>query len=159
MSIHDPLHKLASDNGFDIATAGREELVAHIEALEDLYRTHPAQETLDELHRYLFPERYADIPMYKWHAGTIDDVAQRIEQALPHAPRAQTIAKWRTTDRYQPASVTQSVVPAQCADIPCAGRPLRGSHATRAGVGKSPAQGGDHPAKGGSRVKDQEASH
>jgi hypothetical protein len=89
MSTEDALQKLARDNGFDVATAGREELSAHIEALEDLYRAHPAQETLEALHRYLFPERYAGVPMYKWTAGTIEDVAERIELALPDAPGTQ----------------------------------------------------------------------
>lgn len=47
-----------------------------------------AYDTLLELHRYLFPERYdEDAPLYEWHAGTIDDVARRLERALPDAPR------------------------------------------------------------------------
>jgi hypothetical protein len=86
MSAEDVLQKLARENGFDVATAGREEMTAHIEALEDLYRAHPAQETLEALHRYLFPERYSAVPTYEWHAGTIEDVAERIELALPNAP-------------------------------------------------------------------------
>jgi hypothetical protein len=86
MSTEDALQKLARENGFDAATAGREELTAHIEALEDLYRAHPAQQALQALHRYLFPERYAAVAMYEWHAGTIEDVAERIELALPDAP-------------------------------------------------------------------------
>jgi hypothetical protein len=88
MSKETALQKLARDNGFDVATAGRGELIAHIEALEALYRIHPAQETLEALHRYLFPERYAAVPMYEWTAGTIEDVAERIELALPNAPGA-----------------------------------------------------------------------
>ncbi|MGA2453649.1 MAG: hypothetical protein ABSG93_09040 [Solirubrobacteraceae bacterium] len=92
MSTHDPLSKLASDTGFDINTATRAQLVAHVKALEGLYRVHPAQHALEQLHRYLFPERYADVRTYVWHAGTVEDVAHRIEQALPNAPRAHTAA-------------------------------------------------------------------
>jgi hypothetical protein len=88
MSAEDALQKLARDNGFDVSTAGRDEMTAHIEALEALYCAHPAQETLEALHRYLFPERYAAVPMYEWTAGTIEDVAERIERALPNAPGA-----------------------------------------------------------------------
>ena len=99
MSTHDPLRKLASDTGFDIKAATREQLVAHVEALEDRYRAHPAQRALEDLHRYLFPERYAAVPMYEWHAGTIEDVAERIERALPHAPGAQTSAEQGTPRR------------------------------------------------------------
>ncbi len=87
MPTKDALQKLARKNGLDIATAGREELAAHIKALEDLYRAHPAQQALEGLHRYLFPERYTAVAMYEWHAGTIEDVAERIELALPNAPR------------------------------------------------------------------------
>lgn len=99
MSTQDPLRKLSSDSGFDIETATRAGLTAHLRALEDLYRAHPAQRTLEGLHRYLFPERYAQVPMYEWHAGTIEDVAERIEQALPQAPAAQTRAERRTAGR------------------------------------------------------------
>jgi hypothetical protein len=90
VSTHDPLQKLASETGFHIKSARREQLVAHVQALEELYRAHPAQRALEDLHRYLFPERYAAVPMYEWHAGTIDDVAERVERALPNAPAAQT---------------------------------------------------------------------
>jgi hypothetical protein len=86
MSARDPLNKLADDHGFDIETATRAPLVAHVQALEELYRAHPAQRALERMHHYLFPERYASVPMYQWHAGTIEDVAQQIERALPHAP-------------------------------------------------------------------------
>lgn len=86
MSAEHELEQLARVNGFDARTAGRDELIAHVEALEDLYRTHPAQQVLEELHRYLFPERYSVVPTYQWHAGTIEDVARRIEGALPDAP-------------------------------------------------------------------------
>jgi hypothetical protein len=88
MPKEDALQKLARDNGFDVVTAGREELIAHLEALESLYRAHPAQEALEALHRYLFPERYAAVPMYEWTAETVEDVAERIERALPNAPGA-----------------------------------------------------------------------
>jgi hypothetical protein len=88
MPKEDALQKLTHDNGFDVVTAGREELIAHLEALEGLYRAHPAQEALEALHRYLFPERYAAVPMYEWTTGTIEDVAERIELALPNAPGA-----------------------------------------------------------------------
>jgi hypothetical protein len=46
-------------------------------------------DTLLALHRYLFPERYEDVPMYEWHAGTIEDVAAMIERALVNDPRAE----------------------------------------------------------------------
>ncbi len=87
MSSQHELDEFARVNGFDIQTAGRDELVAHLQALEGLYRAHPAQRALEDVHRYLFPERYAAVPTYEWHAGTIEDVAQRIERALPGAPR------------------------------------------------------------------------
>lgn len=88
ISTHDPPRELATESGFDINAATREALVAHIDALEGLYRAHPAQQALEELHGYLFPERYAPVTVYQWHAGTIEDVTQRIERALPDAPTA-----------------------------------------------------------------------
>lgn len=45
------------------------------------------------LHRYLFPERYDDVPLYEWHAGTIADVAAMLEEALVDAPRVELSAK------------------------------------------------------------------
>jgi hypothetical protein len=99
VSTHDPLRQLASDNGFDVETATRAGLIAHVQTLEELYRAHPAQRALERLHPYLFPERYANVPMYQWHAGTIEDVAERIERALPEAPAAQTSAEQRTSRR------------------------------------------------------------
>ncbi len=95
MSTEDALQQLARVNGFDAASAGREELVAHIEALEGFYRAHPAQQALESLHQYLFPERYADVPMYEWDTATIEDVAERIELALPDAPGAKNGEKPR----------------------------------------------------------------
>ncbi|MFI5037857.1 MAG: helix-turn-helix domain-containing protein, partial [Solirubrobacterales bacterium] len=38
-----------------------------------------AERALLALHRYLFPERYADVPTYEWHACTIEDVAAMLE--------------------------------------------------------------------------------
>jgi hypothetical protein len=99
MSTHDPLRRLASDAGFDIKAATREQLVAHVQALEELYRAHPAQRALEGLHRYLFPERYAAVAMYEWHAGTLEDVAARLELALPHAPGAQAHATSPRSER------------------------------------------------------------
>ena len=99
MSTHDPLQKLASETGFDIKSARRAQLVAYVQALEELYRAHPAQRALEDLHRYLLPERYADVPMYEWHAGTIEDVAARLERALPNAPAAATGAVQGTPRR------------------------------------------------------------
>jgi len=40
------------------------------------------------LHRYLYPERYADVPTHVWDAGTIVEVAEMIERALAHHPDA-----------------------------------------------------------------------
>jgi hypothetical protein len=99
MPTHDPLQKLASDSGFDIQTATHAQMIAHVKALEDLYRAHPAQQALEALHRYLFPERYACVAMYEWHSGTIDDVARRIEQALPQAPVAAANSRKQEIDR------------------------------------------------------------
>ncbi len=45
------------------------------------------------LHRYLFPERYEDVPTYEWHAGTIEDVAAMLERALVNDPRAELSPK------------------------------------------------------------------
>jgi transcriptional regulator with XRE-family HTH domain len=50
--------------------------------------TEGAERALLELHRYLFPERYEDVPMYQWHVGTIEEVAAMLEQALVNDPRA-----------------------------------------------------------------------
>lgn len=98
MSAQHDLDRLASVNGFHVETATREELIAHLEALEDLYRAHPAQHALEELHRYLFPERYETVPVYEWHAGTIEDVARQVEQALPDAPSEHTFSRDRICD-------------------------------------------------------------
>lgn len=41
---------------------------------------------LRELHAYLFPERYdPDCPIYEWHAGTIEDVAEIVERRMAAA--------------------------------------------------------------------------
>lgn len=40
------------------------------------------------LHRYLYPERYADVPTHVWDAGTIVEVAEMIERALANHPDA-----------------------------------------------------------------------
>jgi hypothetical protein len=50
-------------------------------------------EALLALHRYLFPERYEGVPMYEWHAGTIEDVAAMLEAALVNDPRAELSPK------------------------------------------------------------------
>lgn len=52
-----------------------------------------AERALLALHRYLFPERYEDVPTYEWHAGTIEDVAAMLEQALVNDPRAELSPK------------------------------------------------------------------
>ncbi|HWJ51510.1 MAG TPA: helix-turn-helix domain-containing protein [Solirubrobacteraceae bacterium] len=52
-----------------------------------------AERALLALHRYLYPERYGDVPDYEWHAGTIEDVAAMIEQALVNDPRAELSPK------------------------------------------------------------------
>jgi hypothetical protein len=47
-----------------------------------------AHDALVDLHRYLFPDRYDEnAELYDWHAGTIEDVAAKLERALPNAPR------------------------------------------------------------------------
>jgi fido (protein-threonine AMPylation protein) len=45
------------------------------------------------IHRYLFPERYEDAPMYEWHAGTIEEVSAMLEEALVNDPRAELSPK------------------------------------------------------------------
>ena len=55
------------------------EIEEHIDASED---------ALLAIHRYLFPERYADVPMYEWHAGTIEDLADMLERSLAGHPDA-----------------------------------------------------------------------
>ncbi len=50
-------------------------------------------DTLLAIHRYLFPERYEDVPTYEWHAGTIEDVAEMFERALANDPRAKLSPK------------------------------------------------------------------
>ena len=47
-----------------------------------------ADAALLALHRYLFPERYAEVPTYEWHAGTIEEVAEILERALANHPDA-----------------------------------------------------------------------
>ena len=61
------------------ARAFLSEIEEHIDASED---------ALLGIHRYLFPERYADVPMYEWHAGTIEDVADMLERSLAGHPDA-----------------------------------------------------------------------
>lgn len=82
MSAQRDLDQLAERNGFDPLLAGRDELLAHLQALESLYLTHPALRALEELHRYLYPERYGAVPLHEWDADTIVHVAERIEEAL-----------------------------------------------------------------------------
>lgn len=52
-----------------------------------------AERALLDIHRYLFPERYEDVPMYEWTAGTIEDVAGMLERSLVNDPRAQLSPK------------------------------------------------------------------
>lgn len=52
-----------------------------------------ANAALLALHRYLFPERYAEVPTYEWHAGTIEEVAEMLERALANHPDAQLQAR------------------------------------------------------------------
>ncbi len=65
------------------------------EALRSDGRSSPqgAERALLSLHRYLFPERYEDVARYEWHAGTIEDVAAMLEQALVDDPRAELSPK------------------------------------------------------------------
>jgi transcriptional regulator with XRE-family HTH domain len=65
------------------------------EALTTDGRSSPegAEHALLALHRYLFPERYEDVPTYEWHAGTIEDLAAMLEEALVNEPRAELSPK------------------------------------------------------------------
>lgn len=65
------------------------------EALTGDGRSSPegAERALLALHRHLFPERYEDVPMYEWHAGTIENVAAMLEAALVNDPRAELSPK------------------------------------------------------------------
>lgn len=65
------------------------------EALTTEGRSSPegAERALLALHRYLFPERYEDVSTYEWHAGTIEDVAAKLEEALVNDPRAELSPK------------------------------------------------------------------
>jgi len=68
-----------------------------VEQQTDTTREQPddgeARRALLALHRHLFPERYEDVEMYEWHAGTIEDVAAMLERALADEPRAQLSPK------------------------------------------------------------------
>ncbi len=48
-----------------------------------------AEAALLALHRYLYPERYEDVPTHVWDAGTIVEVADMLERALANHPNAQ----------------------------------------------------------------------
>lgn len=98
MSAQQDLSQLRRENSLESRSASRDQLIAYIGALEDLYRAHPAQRVLEELHRYLFPERYGAIALYEWHAGTITDVANRIDRALPDAPGAHALSRERLVE-------------------------------------------------------------
>lgn len=52
-----------------------------------------AERDLLSIHRYLFPERYEDVPTHEWHAGTIEDVAAMLERSLVNDPRAELSPK------------------------------------------------------------------
>jgi len=45
------------------------------------------------VHQYLFPERYEDVPMYAWHAGTAVEVAEILQRALVGIPGAELSSK------------------------------------------------------------------
>jgi transcriptional regulator with XRE-family HTH domain len=47
-----------------------------------------AEAALLALHRYLYPERYKDVPTHVWDAGTIVEVADMLESALASHPDA-----------------------------------------------------------------------
>lgn len=51
--------------------------------------TQDAEAALLALHRYLYPERYEDVPIHVWDAGTIVEVADMLERALARHPHAQ----------------------------------------------------------------------
>lgn len=88
MSAREDLNQLGDLDSFDPSSATCEQLVARLETLEALYKAHPAQRVLEELHRYLYPERYGAVALHEWDAGTIIDVADRIERALSDPPAA-----------------------------------------------------------------------
>jgi hypothetical protein len=60
---------------------------AFLQEIEERLDLQP--DTLLAPHRYLFPERYEDVRLYQWHAGTIEDVAAMLQRALVNDPRAQ----------------------------------------------------------------------
>jgi len=72
---------------------------AFLHEVEDHLDSQP--DTLLAIHRYLFPERYASVPTYEWHAGTVEEVAAMIEGALANDPRARL--QPRDTDGERPA--------------------------------------------------------
>lgn len=83
---------LALAQALDIRSSA---FVIRAEALTADRRSSPegAERALLALHRHLFPERYEDVPMYEWHAGTIEDVAAMLEAALVNDPRAKLSPK------------------------------------------------------------------
>lgn len=93
-------------------------LIAYKNALEDALhqaldhiattRRRPADALL-QIHRDIFPERYEpDTPTYQWHAGTIEHVAESLEQALRPDPRARVAGRAALNPRTEaPPTVTE----------------------------------------------------
>lgn len=53
------------------------------EGTDMVQRPCPHREALERMHRNLYPERYTPgEPTYEWHAGTIEDVAAILNEAL-----------------------------------------------------------------------------
>lgn len=64
---------------------------AFLREIEERFDAQP--DVLLVLHRYLFPERYEDVPTYQWHSGTLPEVAEILEGALANDPRAELSPK------------------------------------------------------------------
>jgi hypothetical protein len=53
------------------------------------------EDALLSIHRYLYPEHYEDTPPSRWHAGTIEVVANMIKQAVLDHPYAEPNGRTR----------------------------------------------------------------
>jgi hypothetical protein len=74
------------------ARAFLREVEAHVDHPADGRTVGSADAALLALHRYLYPERYEDVPTHVWDAGTIVEVAGMIERALANHPDARVEA-------------------------------------------------------------------
>jgi hypothetical protein len=80
------LSSAAADGGGVVLARTLADARAFLHEVEDRLDCQP--DTLLAIHRYLFPERYANVPTFQWQAGTIEEVANLIEGALANDPRA-----------------------------------------------------------------------